>query len=334
MLKQPQPCDATSREARVTRRDLLSHGLAIGGASALTALWPRGSALAAATAAQNVSRYLVYVGGAGAVIDSLIDMQQVAAPPPQTTAATDARMKSAKLLPTTAVTTQMRIAMGWNPVKPFADWVEAAAAHVAKPQNGSLFVTDTNYNLRSAYNWFAGAISRIELPGCDAASPTPLSPILTIQAPQLTQAIASGQPPAGLHTPARGWQQRNFRLTSTAPIDSSLTRTLRVSAIALGPDIHGGTVDIAMHFGPERPDWLGPFQTALQHGGQLMAQPTDMTLHLLAPDLRTDLAAIGLHNCRVVAINILAPPAGVQNAAPTTVVTLAFAEGSLGITSV
>jgi hypothetical protein len=332
MLKQSPTCDGS---ARLTRRDLLSHAFSIGGASALTALWPRSAVLAAGTAAQTASRYLVYVGGAGAVIDALIDMQQIAAAPTSATS-TDptSRMRTPILRPgappASSTMTQMHIAMGWNPAKPFADWIMAAAAHVATPQNGSLFVTDANMNVRTAYNWSGGTISRIDLPACDAASLTAISPVLTIQAPQLTQVSASGPPPGNLSMPVRAWQQRNFKLTSTAPVAEALLRTLRVGAIAVGPAIQGGTVEVAMRFGIERPDLLGPFQAALQHGGQLMAQPSDITVHLLAADLKQEIAAITLHACRVLALNTTAPPPGTQGAA-TTAVTLAFADASLGI---
>jgi hypothetical protein len=333
MRKQPRPCEATSQEAHLTRRDLLSYALSIGGASALTALWPRSPALAAGTAAQAVSRYLVYIGGAGAVIDSLIDMQQVAAPPTQAPPTDPTKRLRVPMLrqapPASATMTQIHIAMGWNPPKPFADWV-AAAVHVATPQNGSLFVTDANMNVREAYNWFGGTISRIDLPACDAASTLTTSPVLTIQAPQLTQVSTSGPPPGQLSPQSRVWRQQNFGLTSTAPITESLKRTLRVGAIALGPTILGGTVDITMGFGPERPDLLGPFQTALQHGGQLMAQPTDVTVHLLTPDMRLEMATVILHACRILALNVMPPPAGTR-ALPTTTATLAFADASLAV---
>jgi hypothetical protein len=327
MLKQSQSGEASSDTARLTRRNLLSYALSIGGAGAITAFWPRDRAVAANVGPQVVSHYLVYIGGEGGVVDSLIDMQQIAAPQTQTPA--DAAARSMLRGPK-AVSTQIRIAMGWSPARPFADWV-AAAVHVPTPQNGSLFVTDANMNVRAAYNWFRGTIDRIELPPCDATSVTSLSPVLTIQAQQLTEVSASGPPPGNLNTHVRPWRQQNFRLTSTAPIAPSLTRAARVSAIVLGPDIHGGTVDIVMGFGPDRPDLLGPFETALQHGGQLMAQPTDVTLHLLTPNLQGEMATVVLRSCRVMALNALPAPAGTR-AIPMTVVKMAFADASLGIT--
>jgi len=194
-------------------------------------------------------------------------------------------------------------------------------------------VTDAYINVRAAYTWLGGTISRIDLPILDAASATPASPVLAIQAPQLTQASAPGPLPGSPITQPRPWLQQNFRLTSTAPVAESLTRTMRVGAVSLGPGIQGGTVDITMGFGPERPDLLSPFQTALQRGGQLMAQPTDVTLHLLTSNFKTDLATVTLHACRVTGMNIIPPPAG-SRAVPKTIVTVAFADASIVITPV
>jgi hypothetical protein len=276
--------------------------------------------------------YQLSIGAQGTPIDSLIDMQQGAAA--RASAPASPAVRAAPIAPRQAVaapqpTGQFRIAMGWSPSPLAAAWIASAVAHAPTLQTGSILVIDATAQLRAAYNWSGGSISRIDMPALNAGSAAALSPILTVQAATLTQVSASGAASL-IPTPrARVWQQRSFQVASTAPISASLALTRSVGAISLGPNIRGGTVDIAMDFGPERPDLSAPFQHALQVGGQLADRPTQITLHLLGLDLRTEIASVNLANCSVTGVRSAPAATGTP---PATVVTIAFSDAALGIT--
>jgi hypothetical protein len=330
MLEKTTSRDETSHAPGLTRRVLLSRALSIAGVGAIGALSSH-DALAANAPLASHDVYFLSVGGVGTPFDSLLDMQQTA-PAATQMSMPKARLRSPMGLQPSgpAPAAQFRITMGWNPVKPVADWLVAAIAHAPTLQNGSLVITDASLNVRAFYNWSAGSISRIDLPVCDASSPAVASPILTIQAASLTQTNATGPLTGNWGVNARrGWRQQDFRVTSTAPIDAALTRTRSVSGITLAPNIRGGTFDISMGFGPDRPDLMGPFTHALQSGGLLLPdRTTDFTLHLFTPDLR-EVATVMLHDCRVLRMNTIPAATG---ATVTTVVTMGFAEASLVIT--
>jgi len=302
------------------RRELLSYAFSIASLGAVGTLWPHDSR-EAIPSPPNRDVYLLTVAGMGAPVDALLDMQQLAPAPSKTPLRPMARIAG-----TVTPTAQFRIALGWNPVSSLAQWLDAAVAHKPILQDGSIVIADTYLNVRAAYNWSGGSITDIELPACDAASITPASPLLTIQAAAMTQTPASGPLTGNWHLGARrSWRQQDFRIGSTAPISAPLTHIRSVSAISLASNIRGGTFDIAMGFGPDRPDLMGPFTRALQSGGPLVPDTaTDITVYLLAPDLRTEIAAVVLHDCRVLSVN--------TPTAAATVVKMSFADASLSIT--
>lgn len=309
MIERSRSCDQKCNEGHLTRRDLLSYALSSAGVAAFTALWPHDST-AASNTGYSAALYFLSVGGIGGPIDSLIDMQQIGTPVPSA---------------------QFRIAMGWSVPNPVVEWVASAVARKPIRQSGSIVVTDATLSTRAAYNWSEGFIAQIDLPACDAESATAVSPILTVRAALLTQAAVSGPLAGKWSMGRRGWQQRNFQVTSTAPIGASLSRATRVSGVTLGPNIRGGTFDITMGFGLNRPDLLAPFTSALQHAGALVPdRTTDMMLHLLAADLRTEIAAVVLRNCRVLTVDNPAP--ATPTAIPKTIVRMGFADAALGFT--
>ena len=215
----------------------------------------------------------------------------------------------------------LQVGLGMGPA--FYDWIAATWTRNFARKSGSIAASDVNLQVKTSREFTNALITETTIPALDGASKD--AALLTVKlAPEL---ISSAAPSGALPAPPadKKWLAANFRLeldgldcTKVSKIDS-FTVTVETVAAPIGEDRQPIAESAVIHFPnlaitlaeSSAQTWIDWFADFVVKGNNDESKEKGGAIVFLAPDMKTELGRVTLHNVGICALRhpVLGPTA-------------------------